>query len=256
MNTGKSYDELAGIYHLIFEDWNASIERQAASVSQLLLKFGVEANQSILDCACGIGTQSLGLANRGFKVTGCDISSAAIERARKEASQRELDIRFLAADMRDLSALGDTLFDAAICMDNSLPHLTTEQELLRAATQIRSRLRRGGVFIASIRDYDLLLVQRPVVQGPFIYGDEESRRIVFQIWDWVDESHYRFHLYITRRIAGEWNTFHMAALYRGFRRSELEAVFRQAGFTDTRWIFPGESGFYQPILIAQTGSKI
>ncbi len=252
MNTAKSYNDLASVYHLIFEDWEASIERQADSISQLLLKFGVKGARRILDCACGIGTQSLGLAKRGFKITGCDISSAAIERARKEASQRELDIHFLVADMRNLLALGDTLFDAVICMDNSLPHLTTEQELLQAATQIQSKLRPGGVFIASIRDYDLLLVQRPVVQGPFFYGDEESRRIVFQIWEWIDQFHYRFHLYLTRRIAGNWDTFYTAALYRGFRRHELELAFRQAGFANITWIFPTESGFYQPILTAQS----
>jgi len=254
MNTGKSYDDLAGLYHLIFQDWDASIERQAVSVSRILQKFGVEATrQCILDCACGIGTQSLGLAKLGFEITGCDISSAAIERARREASQRGLDIRFLVADMRDLTALGGALFDAVICMDNSLPHLTTEEELLQAARQIRSTLRPGGVFIASLRDYDLLLGQRPTVQGPFFYGNEQSRRIVFQVWDWIDELLYRFHLYITRRIAGEWETFHTTALYRGFRRNELEAVFKQAGFVNTAWIFPAESGFYQPIFTAQVG---
>jgi hypothetical protein len=29
MDTAESYDELASHYHLIFEDWEASIERQA-----------------------------------------------------------------------------------------------------------------------------------------------------------------------------------------------------------------------------------
>jgi len=75
---------------------------------------------------------------------------------------------------------------------------------------------------------------------------------VVHVRDWVDEFHYRFPLYITRRIARDWDTFHTAALYRGFRRNELEVVFRQAGFANTTWIFPTESGLYQPILTAQT----
>lgn len=228
------------------------MERQSAALEQLLRRAGAEGpDQRILDCACGIGTQSLGLARRGFKITGCDISTAAIARARNEASQRGLNIDFRVMDMCDLSGLGDNRFDVVICMDNALPHLTTDQALLQAAAQIRNILRSGGVFVASIRDYDLLLAERPVMQGPFFYGNEDTRRVVFQIWDWIDQFHYQFHLCITRRIAGRWETFHTAARYRAFRRSELETVLRQAGFVNTTWLSPAESGFYQPIFTAR-----
>ena len=59
------YDDLADHYHLIFEDWNRSIENQAAILGPLLEKHTDQAIPHVLDCACGIGTQTLGLANKG-----------------------------------------------------------------------------------------------------------------------------------------------------------------------------------------------
>ena len=172
MDVAGTYDELADHYHLIFENWELSIERQAAVLSSILDRnCGLMNSASILDCACGIGTQSLGLAKLGFQVTGCDLSPRAIERARLEAGRRNLNIHFLVANMLDLKSLADSRFDAAICMDNALPHLESAEQLLQAARQIRSRLRDRGFLLASIRDYDHLLEQKPVVEGPAFYLD-------------------------------------------------------------------------------------
>lgn len=167
MDVAQTYDDLADYYHLIFENWELSVERQAAALSSILQrKCGLTTSSAILDCACGIGTQSLGLAKLGFQVTGCDVSARAVERARLEASQRNLNIQFFVANMLNLKCLAHADFDAVICMDNSLPHLQSAEQLLQAAEQIRSRLRPGGFLMASIRDYDQLTKERPTVQGP------------------------------------------------------------------------------------------
>jgi glycine/sarcosine N-methyltransferase len=252
MNTAQSYDELASHYHLIFENWELSVERQAAALSSILRgKCGLPAAARILDCACGIGTQSLGLAKMGFRVSGCDLSLRAIERARLEASRRNVDIHFSVANMLNLTSLGESHFDAVICMDNALPHLESAEQLFHAAKQFRARLCPGGLLMASIRDYDRLMQERPVTQGPSIYSDQGRRRIVFQVWDWVDARRYIFHLYITRELAEGWQTFHTSARYRAVRRDEIIAALTQAGFKNGRWLTEAESGFYQPIVLAE-----
>jgi|SRR5579864_1345499 len=252
MDTSESYNELASHYHLIFENWEASIDRQAAVLSSVLEReCSLDGAARILDCACGIGTQSLGLAKKGFRVTGCDISSKSIERARLEAKKRSLDIQFSVASLLNLDHFGESSFDAVICMDNALPHLQSTEELLPAAMQIRAKLRRGGCFMASIRDYDDLLKERPVVQGPSFYSDEGRRRIVFQVWDWLDDRRYTFHLYITREIENTWETVHASAVYRGLLRDEVAAALSHAGFANERWLFPSNTGFYQPIVVAE-----
>ena len=249
-----SYDNLADHYHLIFDDWEASVERQAAVLGKILLQnCHLPSTARLLDCACGIGTQSLGLAGHGFQVSGCDVSPKAIQRAIREASRKGLDIQFSVASMLDLSCFADTRFDAVICVDNALPHLENPQQLVRAAEQIHGRLPTGGSFLASIRDYDSRISQRPAVQGPSFYVDQGKRRIVFQVWDWLDERHYDFHLYITREVANGWDTFHTSARYWALRRDEVTKALTSAHFRQVRWLFPEESGFYQPIVLAVAG---
>jgi hypothetical protein len=59
-----------------------------------------------------------------------------------------------------------------------------------------------------------------------------------------------FHLYITRMVENEWQTFHATALYRAVLRDELNVALTEAGFSNIQWLFPRESGFYQPIVLA------
>jgi len=247
----QPYDQLAGHYDQIFENWEESIVRQATALSKILHnECGHRLPIRVLDCACGIGTQSIGLAMKGFDIEGCDISPGAIQRARLEASNRGLSVPFAVANMLQLSSIPRSCFDAVICIDNSLAHLESDGQLLQAAQQAYGKLRVGGSFIGSIRDYDRLVIERPTMQGPSFFSDNGRRRIVFQIWDWLDERRYRFHLYITRSTESEWQTVHFSSTYRTVLRSELDDILNRAGFTDVRWLLPADSGFYQPIFVA------
>lgn len=228
------YDRLAENYHLIFEDWDASIKRQAAALGAILEReCGAPSGLRILDCACGIGTQALGLASFGFTVAACDLSPASVERTRVEAAKRRLNVQLFVADILDLTEIPDRDFDAVICMDNALPHLESDEQLFQAATQIRRKLRAGATFMGSIRDYDNLVQERPVVQGPAFYSDQGSRRIVHQVWDWIDERRYAFHLYITREFQGVWETQHYVSNYRAVLREEFSRILPGGGI---RWL--------------------
>jgi glycine/sarcosine N-methyltransferase len=122
-----------------------------------------------------------------FDVTASDLSPASVARPRLEAFQRGLDIHSFVGDMVDLNSIPESNSDAVICMDNSLPHLESDELLVRALGQMRMKLRPHGAPMASIRDYDRLVNEKPAVQGPAFYQDNGSRRIVVQVWDWLDE---------------------------------------------------------------------
>ncbi|HET6175698.1 MAG TPA: class I SAM-dependent methyltransferase [Candidatus Sulfotelmatobacter sp.] len=251
-DTEHCYDDLADHYHLVFENWEASMARQSEVLGSLLERANGAANtMRVLDCACGIGTQALGLAKAGFKVTASDISSRAVARLRVEAARRHLDIQSFVADILNLSSLPVAGFDAVICMDNALPHLESNEQLVQALGQIRSKLRPEGLLMASIRDYDRLIEEKPVAQGPAFYDDQDGRRIVLQVWDWIDDLRYVFHLYITREAVAGWKVTHGAARYRALRRDQLTEALNQARFRNVRWLFPAESGFYQPVVLAE-----
>jgi SAM-dependent methyltransferase len=51
-----------------------------------------------LDLACGEGRNTIWLAERGWRATGVDYSGVAIERARKLAAHRGVDVDFVEAD--------------------------------------------------------------------------------------------------------------------------------------------------------------
>ena len=246
----RFYDEFASHYHLIFENWEASMTRQAAAISSILQRETGRAQVTILDCACGIGTQSLGLAKLGYQITGSDLSTGAVQRARAEAATRGLNVPLYVADMRALDKLPIGGFEAVISMDNALAHFLSDADLGEAARQMRAKLRVGGTLLISIRDYDELVRDRPAVQGPAFYSDAGQRRIVFQIWDWEDARRYAFHLYITCETPSGWSNFHGSSVYRAVLREEITAIFASSGFANLRWQFPDESGFYQPVLAA------
>ena len=86
MSARDFYDQLAADYHLVYQDWEAAIERQADALDQLIRSTCPGAKE-ILDCSCGIGTQAIGLALRGYRVHGTDVSERSLDRARKEAER-------------------------------------------------------------------------------------------------------------------------------------------------------------------------
>ena len=54
------YNQLAPIYHLIHQDWGASIVRHGEQLSALL-EAEWPGSKRILDVSCGIGTQAIAL---------------------------------------------------------------------------------------------------------------------------------------------------------------------------------------------------
>jgi 2-polyprenyl-3-methyl-5-hydroxy-6-metoxy-1,4-benzoquinol methylase len=82
------YAGLTQLYHLIYEDWDASMQRQATALDAILREVWGAGRVSVLDLSCGIGTQALGLAKLGYAVTASDLSPAEVARARAEAGNR------------------------------------------------------------------------------------------------------------------------------------------------------------------------
>jgi 2-polyprenyl-3-methyl-5-hydroxy-6-metoxy-1,4-benzoquinol methylase len=251
----KFYDHLAADYHLIFADWAASIRRHAESLDRLIQDAGLGTSRgaiSVLDCTCGIGTQAIGLAERGYRVHATDLSIEAVRRAEAEARRFGVSVTFGVADVRKLRDHVAETFDVVLSCDNALPHLPADADLQLAAEQIFAAVRPGGLFIATIRDYDRILMEKPHSELPRVIDGPDGRRIVFQVWDWQDDGRtYVTNLFIVCQAGNEWQTSHFATTYRAIRRDELSAVLQQAGFSDVRWRMPEESGFFQPVVTAR-----
>ncbi|MDF3837571.1 class I SAM-dependent methyltransferase [Cupriavidus basilensis] len=243
------YDDMASSYHLIFDDWDKAIERQRAVLAPLISESGVLG--TILDCACGIGTQALGLARAGYDVEGTDISKTEIERATQEAALRNLDVEFRVDDMRLLATCKAQHYGTVVAFDNAIPHLQSDEEIANAlAAMLRSLRPRGRMFV-SLRDYGTLLTQRPIVLPPSLFMDNGLRRIVHQVWDWQDARRYTVHLYITRQTNSlDWQSSHFVGRYRAITPDEVATLSAQVGFNDVQVLSPTVTGYYQPIVAA------
>ena len=65
--TQTFYDNLASQYDKLFLDWQATTQEQAVILDNLFRDNGFDKTAHILDCACGIGTQAIGLAAMGYQ---------------------------------------------------------------------------------------------------------------------------------------------------------------------------------------------
>lgn len=246
------YDDLADDYHCVYADWHASIERQGAALSGLLTRHELPPPARVLDCACGIGTQTLGLARRGYRVHGTDLSPRSVTRASSEAARMGLELTFGVADFRNLGADHQDQYEAVICCDNSLPHLLCDQDIERALSSMRACLVTDGLLVLSIRDYDAVLTNRPNGTPPLSRETESGRQIVFQLWDWAaDKPTYTLNLFIMHQTGNGWQTREYTTQYRALRRQELSDLLSHAGFDGVSWALPAETGLFQPVVVAR-----
>jgi len=246
------YQQLAQDYHLIYADWNKAIERQSNALDRLIRTRTGGPPLDLLDCSCGIGTQAIGLAARGYHVHATDISPAAVERAGREAAAHGVTLTVGVADLRRLPEVVEGTFDIVLSCDNALPHLITDEDLLLGARSMRAKVRPSGLLVASISDNDRRILNRLHATTPQVFDDPEGRRIVFQVWDWgEDDRVYTVSMFILREIEGTWRTARYVTTYRAVLRAELSAILQQAGFTDIRWHMPQDTGYFQPIVTAR-----
>lgn len=248
----RFYDGLAPDYHALFEDWWASAERQGRAIAALLQERGLRPPATILDCACGIGTQSLPLAAAGYNVIATDVSHAAVKRARIEAKRRRLTTRFAVVDMKSVGRAVVPSVDAALACDNALSHLMTATDLDAALSSVRLCLSPGAIFIASQRDYDKLLLTRPEGTPVEVYGPPGKRFGTRQSWAWSSDGlTLDIALFVLReRGATRWDLAMHETQHRVLRRSLLTDALYANGFTSVEWLDSARSGLEQPFVVA------
>lgn len=247
--TQTFYDSMATQYDKLFFDWNATTHEQAVILDRIFRSNGFDSSATILDCACGIGTQSVGLAALGYHITASDISDAELSEAAKRAEENHVSFRLEHADFRALDHTFSETFDIIICIDNALPHMLSHGALESAIQSITGRIRDGGMFVASIRDYDSLLLEKPPYSPPYIHKTAQGQRVSFQTWAWADE-HYKLVQYIIDD--GEvLRASKFECEYRATRRSEITDLLLAHGCSEVKWLFPEQTGFYQPIVAAR-----
>jgi SAM-dependent methyltransferase len=140
--THKLFVENAELYLPFLEQGKERALHEAIVLSQLLEEQGVRPNSKLLDVACGIGRHAVLMAQRGYQVSGLDISLLYVEKAQEYASSQGVDVDFQCGDVLQVAShLGDAApFDAIVNMFTSHSYygwdgdLTTFRQLRELAS--------------------------------------------------------------------------------------------------------------------------
>jgi SAM-dependent methyltransferase len=131
-------------YFEIYRDF-LTPERTASEVDGVVEMLGLSPGARVLDLACGHGRHAIPLAERGFVVTGYDLSEEFLGRARAEAEARGVHVRWRQGDMRELPFHAE--FDAVVNLFTSFGYFSDEKDDLAALRRVRAALAPGGHFL-------------------------------------------------------------------------------------------------------------
>jgi SAM-dependent methyltransferase len=243
--TAAFYDQLAPYYHLLYGDWESSVAKQGQALARLLRDAGVMSDGLVLDAACGIGTQTLGLLQHGYRLTASDISAGAVERLKGELSRREYQANAHVDDLRTLTRTESESMAAVIACDNSIPHLLSDGEILQAFRSCYRCLQPGGVAVFSVRDYATIERINPEVRPYGLRHEAGSRFLAVQVWEW-DKDEYDLRVYLTSESpTGICNTQVLQSRYYAVTIERLLELMAEAGFAE---VARRDDVLFQPVL--------
>ncbi|MEO6720175.1 MAG: class I SAM-dependent methyltransferase [Ferruginibacter sp.] len=204
-----------------FKDWfnspyyyklyfNRDEAEAAAFIDKLIGHLQPRPDARILDVACGKGRHSIFLAEKGFDVTGIDLSEYSIE----EALRFETDqLHFYRHDMR--LPFWINYFDYAFNFFTSFGYFKTAREHDNSVRTIAQSLKRNGIFVL---DYLNVHYAEDHLVHQF---EKEIDGTNYFITKWFDETHFY------KKIIVEDDALQEPLLY-----TEKVAKFSLGDFTD------------------------
>jgi ubiquinone/menaquinone biosynthesis C-methylase UbiE len=168
------------------EQFALNTDREAEFVANAL---GVPPPARLLDLCCGWGRHAIRLAQRGYAVSGLDLSTYHIELARAASREAQVGVEWIEGDMRRIP-FRDATFGAVINMFTAFGYFDDEgnQQVLEQVARV---LAPGGRFLIDVINRDYLM-------GVFRESDwreESDGRVILERRRWDAQ---------TGRIHAEW----------------------------------------------------
>jgi SAM-dependent methyltransferase len=218
------YDFLAADYDR-FVNWEARLSHELPFLDALFKEHSVH---SVLDAACGSGQHAIGLAKRGYKAAGTDLSGAMIEKARQNAKAEGADVTFTVAGLGELATLG-RMFDGGLCLGNSLPHLLSAEAVGKALADFAAVLRPGGLLVIQNRNFDQVWTRRERFMAPQAHREEAGEWLFLRFYDFHAET-VTFNMIHLRRTEQGWTQHVESTELRPVFRDDLAAALAASGF--------------------------
>ena len=139
------YGDFAYYYDMLTE--NVDYESRCEYICNLLAENGVSKG-ILLDLACGTGTMSMLLSDKGYDVIGVDASEDMLSVAQEKKMESGKDIMFLCQRMEELDLFGT--INAAVCTLDSINHITDEKTVQQVFSKVSLFMEDKGIFLFDV----------------------------------------------------------------------------------------------------------
>jgi len=236
--TNITYDDFSQDYDR-FVNWDSRLQAEFPFVEAQLreLKMPVDQKPAVLDAACGTGMHAIELVRRGYRAAGADLSSGMIEKAQSNAFEAGVDAIFKPAGFTQLadafSGEASFPFDALICLGNSLPHLISESDILRALADFNTCLRPGGLLILQNRNFDAVMTKKDRWIGPQSRRDGNKEWLFLRFYDFDADGLITFNIVRLKREGDSpWNQNISTVRLFPLLQAQLTVLLKESGFSD------------------------
>ena len=219
------YEALAGSYDALTTD--VDYEKRADFLEKLLRRSAIPV-RLVLDLACGTGTMTWLLTQRGYEVIGVDGSEEMLAAAMSKSGQAAgIPPIFLHQSMPRLDLYGTV--DAAICCLDSLNYLTNPRDVQRTFQRLHLFISPGGLLA-----FDVRLPERLAALDGQVFLDETED--TYCVW----RTEYRRGLctyymdLFTLTEDGSWDRSFELHRQRGYSVEQMTRWLEEAGFADVR----------------------
>ena len=201
-------------YHQLYKERN--MDEAANFINKLIDKLQPILNASMLDVACGKGRHSLQLANRGFDVTGIDLSSSSISEAMKF---EQSNLHFFEHDMR--LPFWINFFDYAFNFFTSFGYFKTKREDNNAIRSMAQALKPNGILVM---DYlNVHYTEKNIIH----LTKKEVDSVDFTITKWHDEQFFYKKILIEDNNIHE--TFSFIETVSKYKLNDFTSLFQSNG---------------------------
>lgn len=191
-----------------------------AEVQFILEKTALTPGTRILDVPCGFGRHALALAERGYAVTGVDISETYIRGLSAEVATRNLPVRLIQGDALRVDLGGP--YDAVICMGNSFGY-APESAMRRFLRRLGAATKPGGRLVLNTGVLAETLLPNLKASAEYQTGDVTMRiRNRYHPLESVLETSMTF-------VRGD-ETEEKTAFHHVFSLAEVTRLLKAAGF--------------------------
>lgn len=128
-------------------------------VEFIVQRLGAEPGARILDLCCGFGRHTMEFAKRGFNMVGLDLAMPLLQKGLNEAQRRNLSIKFVHGDMRELNF--DKVFDGIFNVQTSFGYFN-DLTNYRVLQRIFRALKPGGRFLVETINRDFVVDDLPM----------------------------------------------------------------------------------------------